>query len=296
MPYHPFRHLGLKFVSLCLAVLLWLAVARQPVVDRSLRVPLQFQNIPEQMEIVGEPLRGSASIVSRLEAGAVAAVLDLGAARSGLRLFHLAPADVRVPFGVVVEQLVPATVSLEFERSLTRVVPVVPQIDGEPARGYILGPVTADPATVEVRGPESHVRRLTEATTEPVSVARATQTVRDVVTVGLSDSAVRLGTASSATVTAIVTAAPVERTLRDVPVRPMNLAARRRAEMSPVAVSLAVKGTRERVEGIQPGLVNVFVDLAGLGPGRYNLPVRTEPPEDVRLSHVEPPTIQVRIK
>ncbi len=50
----------------------------------------------------------------------------------------------------------------------------MPAVDGRPAPGYVVGPLTADPTTVEVIGPESAVKRATEALTEPVSVAGAT--------------------------------------------------------------------------------------------------------------------------
>ena len=66
MAYHPFRHLGLKFVALVLATLLWLTVAGEHVVERNIRVPVEFRNIPAALELVGDPpsavdvrLRGS---------------------------------------------------------------------------------------------------------------------------------------------------------------------------------------------------------------------------------------------
>ena len=47
MAYHPFRHLGLKFLSIALAVVIWLLVADQRAVERSVRAPLEFHNVPE---------------------------------------------------------------------------------------------------------------------------------------------------------------------------------------------------------------------------------------------------------
>ena len=44
MAYHPFRNPGLKVLSVSIAVLLWLTVAGEPMVVRSFRVPLEFQN------------------------------------------------------------------------------------------------------------------------------------------------------------------------------------------------------------------------------------------------------------
>ena len=49
MRYHPFRQLGLKMLAIALATLLWLTVAGEHVVERSLRVPLEFRNIPEAL-------------------------------------------------------------------------------------------------------------------------------------------------------------------------------------------------------------------------------------------------------
>ena len=71
MAYHPFRHLGLKVLAIALATLLWLTVAGQHVVERTLRVPLENINMPPGLEIVGDVpaavdvrLRGSSAILS----------------------------------------------------------------------------------------------------------------------------------------------------------------------------------------------------------------------------------------
>ena len=90
MAYHPFRHLGLKVVALACASLLWLTVAGEHVVQRILRVPVEFRNIPQHLEVVGDPpenvevrLRGSSALLSRLVPGEVVAVVDLQLARPG---------------------------------------------------------------------------------------------------------------------------------------------------------------------------------------------------------------------
>src|SRR6188474_1461597 len=113
MRYHPFGQLRLKALALVLAAVLWLTVAGEHVVERSLRVPLEFRNIPEQLEIVGNTpdtvdvrLRGSSAVLSRLQSGEIVAVLDLSSARSGSRLFHIRSDEVRAPFGVEVSQVV----------------------------------------------------------------------------------------------------------------------------------------------------------------------------------------------
>ncbi len=187
------HHLGLKFLSLALAALLWLVVSGEQVAERVLRVPLEFTNLPSALELVGDApgqvdvrVRGSSGAVSRINAGDLVAVVDLRSARPGRRLFHVAGDDVRRPFGVDVVQVNPGSVAMTFERSAAKVVPVVPGIDGEPASGFTVGAVTSEPSTVEVVGPESALKRLTEAITEPVSVDGATAPRSELVTVGLA--------------------------------------------------------------------------------------------------------------
>ena len=213
MAYHPFRNLGLKFLSTCIAAMLWLVVAGERVVERVMRAPVEMQNLPDGLELVGNPpdtvevrLRGPSGALSRMAAGDMAAVIDLRTARPGRRLFHLTQANVSVPYGMEIVQVGPSTLTMEFEMSGVRTVRVEPDVEGRPASGYEVTKVTSDPATVEVAGPETALKRLQAAITEPVSVQDQTRTVREVVTIGVPDASLRLRSPQTAVVT--VTIAP----------------------------------------------------------------------------------------
>jgi YbbR domain-containing protein len=211
MAYHPFRNLGLKFLSMLVAALLWLIVAGERVVERVMRAPVEFQNLPAGLELVGSPpdtvevrLRGSSGALSRMASGDMSAVLDLSTARPGRRLFHITQSQVNVPYGIEIVQVGPSTLTMEFELSGIRNVPVEPDIDGVPAEGFDVTSVKSDPDSVEVAGPESALNRLKAAITEPVSVSGQTRTVREVVTIGVPDSALRLRTPQTAVVTVTI--------------------------------------------------------------------------------------------
>lgn len=301
MAYNPFRHLRLKVLALSLATLLWLTVAGQHVAERMMRVPLEFRNTPPELEIVGDPptsvdvrVRGASGIISRLDPGEVAASIDLGSARPGSRLIPVQ--QIRSPYGVEIIQVVPPTIALELEKSATRSVPVVPAIEGEPAPGFVVGPVHADPANVKVVGPESRIRQLTEATTEPVNVAGMRDRVRDSVTVGVADSAVRLTDPVTATVVVDVLPAPVERDVSGVPVRMRNLASGLRAQVTPSLAAVIVRGQRSVLDGLGADAIDAFVDLAGLGPGHYNLRVQIAPSQQFGIKSLNPSVVDVVIK
>ena len=304
MAYYPFRNLALKFLSISLAVLLWFTISGEPtIVERGLRIPLEFQNIPDGLEIVGDTpdtvdvrVRGSSAILSRLEPGEVVAVLDLQTARPGSRLFDLVTEQVRAPFGVDVAQVAPATIALDLEPSGSRAVPVVPAVEGEPAPGYVVGEVSSDPATVLVVGPESRLRQLTEAMTEPVAVAGATAPVRAEVTVGVPDLALRLSVPRRAVVMVDVVPAPAERTLRQVPVHVRNVSAQLTAQVVPPVVTVRVRGSRPQVQSLRSDSVDAFIDLAGLGSGSYNLTVQAEARGQLGVVDVEPAVVQVTLQ
>jgi YbbR domain-containing protein len=303
MAYHPFRHLGLKVVAIALATLMWLTVAGEHVVERSLRVPLAVRNLSGDLEIVGDlpdtvdvRIRGSSALLSHLDPGDVVAMLDLTTARTGARLFHLRADEVRVPYGVAVAQVMPPTLSLELEKSATRTVPIVPAIDGDPAAGFVVGRISSEPSTVQVVGPESHVRQVAEATTEPVDVDGKRDRVRDVVTVGVADSSVRLVQPQNATVVVEITQAPVEQDIGGVPVQIRNVGRGLKAKVMQPVTRVTISGQRDALSSLRPEKIDAFVDLAGLGPGRYNLRVQVDPLEDFGVRTVTPSVVEVTIK
>jgi len=302
MAYSPFRNIGLKFLSICIAALLWLVVAGDRVVERAIRVPIEFQNLPQGLEIIGDPpedvdvrLRGSSGALARLGPGDLSAVIDVRNARPGRRLFHLTPSEIKVPYGIGVVQVAPATLPIGFENSIVRIVKVRPPIEGSPAPGYEVGSITSDPATVEVIGPESSLRGLDEAMTEPVSVADATRSIREVVTIGVADPAVRLRTPQTAAVTVQIVAGSSTRALGAVPVQIRNLAEPLRGRLVPQTVTVTVRGTEAAVSALTPAALEAHVDAGGLAAGDHTVAVRVGAGQGLTIEGVAPQSVRLRI-
>lgn len=302
MARFPIRSIGLKFLSICIATLLWLVVAGDRIVERALRVPVEYQNLPSGLEIVGDPLeavdarvRGSSGALGRLAPADTSAVVDLRNARPGRRLFHLTASQVKVPYGMEVVQVAPATLPIEFENSAVRILKVRPSIEGRPAPGHEVGSVTSDPSTVEVVGPESSLRGLDEAMTEPVSVANESRPVREVVTIGVADPTVRLRTPQTATVTVQIAPGGSTRVLPSVPVSVINLGQGLRGRLLTPVVTLGVKGTHEGVQSLGAGGVEVYVDATGLTPGDHALEVKARAPQGLMVESIAPRTVRLRV-
>ena len=155
-----------------------------------------------------------------------------------------------------------------------------------------MGTVSSDPATVTVTGPVSAIDRLTQALTEPVSVAGATETITETVNVGVADPAAHLVSPVSAQVKVNIVPEPLEWAVGGIPVRPRKGSA---AAISPSVVTIFVRGPRE-ARNWDAREFTASVDIEGLQQGTFLLPVQVTPPARVGVIHVEPPTVKVWIK
>jgi YbbR domain-containing protein len=247
-------------------------------------------------ESVDVRVRGTADALGRIAPGDLVATIDLSTAQPGRRLFHLSAERVKAPFAVAVTQVTPSSVAIRFEPSATRIVPVIPSVEGEPAAGFMVGTISSDPPTVEIIGPESALRSVTEAITEPVWVGSVSSDVRSTVIVGVADEGVRLKSARTAAVSVAIVPAPEERLLSAVPVRARNLAAGLRATIVPPTVKVRVRGTSEAVAKIRDASIVAYVDLEGIRRGDYGLPVRLDPTAGVGVDQLDPPTVSIHIE
>jgi len=177
---HVFHNWGLKLISLGLAVGLWLAVAREPVAEVGVDVPIEFRNIPDNLEINSEHiptaqirLRGPERIVHRVRASDVFAAVNIAGAKPGERTFELAGQQITRPSGLEVVQIIPSEIHIAFDERLTRQVPIQPRIVGSFADGYQIGQISTEPATVSISGPRKRTEAVETAITDPIDVSGA---------------------------------------------------------------------------------------------------------------------------
>lgn len=306
MAWHPFRNLGLKVAALGLGTLLWFAISGQQVERTVSRVPVVYRNVPTGLQITGDlteavtvHVRGTENQISRLQTDEVSAVVDLADAAAGQRsTFPLRTDQVAVPAGVEVMWVDPAEVTLTLEAAGTAVLPIKPAVEGTPASGFALSTIAVDPVTVTLAGPQSRLRAATAATTEPVNITGANATLTAVVAVSPMDAELRLREplAARVTVTIVPESQVNARTFASRTVSLRNLGAGWQATALPADVSVSIRLAASAKDGIDERRVVPFVDLVGLGPGQYTLPVRVEPAPEFTVTSVSPAAVSVRIR
>ncbi|MGD0791346.1 MAG: CdaR family protein [Terriglobales bacterium] len=174
------HNIGLKLVSLLLAIGLWFAVARSPIAEVEMKVPIEFHNLPESLEIDSASfteaqirVRGPERVIHRLQVTDVRAEIDLASVRPGERTFDLTGQQVHVPQDLEVVQIIPGQFHLSFDNRATRVVEVRPRVTGNFASGMRVAQVIADPPNVMITGPRRRVEAVEAAITDPVDVSGA---------------------------------------------------------------------------------------------------------------------------
>ena len=171
------HNFGLKLISLGLAVALWMAVSGQSPAEIGVDVPIEFHNIPANIDVGAENipraqvrLRGPENDIRVLRNSDVRAEIDLTGAVPGQRTYNLTE-NVRYPRQLEVTQVTPSHLQLTFDTRLVRQVPVHPRVMGKFADEYTIGNVHANPSVVTISGPRKRVEAVDAAITDPVDAS-----------------------------------------------------------------------------------------------------------------------------
>ncbi len=175
-----FRNLGPKLSALVIAAVTWFALSgerRERISERSYRIPLSIVNVPRGTMIVS-PLpdavdvrvRGPFTPLRQLEPGKLEAVVDLADSTPGEKRYTIEPADINVPREVEVIAISPGEIRLVLDGVAEKTLRIVPELNGNPAPGWLVEGSIAEPRNARVLGPARTVARMTQIRTDPISV------------------------------------------------------------------------------------------------------------------------------
>ena len=173
-----FDHFWWKLFSLVLAILLWLAVAEQPELTTTLGVPVEYKNVPKDLDISTDvpekvmlQLRGPRDKITAAATNLrLAIVLDVGEGRNvhpGDRTFTIGGANVQIPAGIELVRAVPGQIRLTMEHRLQKDVIVRLRFATPPPPGFRVKMEQVIPERIQIVGPESRVRAIDWVDTDP---------------------------------------------------------------------------------------------------------------------------------
>jgi YbbR domain-containing protein len=202
---------------------------------------------------------------------------------------------IKVPAGVRVSSIVPSEVHVEFEPRVTRDVPVQPILEGQPADGYRVAKVIAEPAHVRVDGAKSAVEGIERVPTRPLRITDARGPVKGDVALEAPPLHTRFLDSTTVSVRADVQPAMVERIFEDLPLKVVGLT-HMDATVEPPTARLVIRGPSPLVGDVSDKTISLKVEASLIDtrpPAKYiRTPTVSGLPAGV-AAEVQPDTIML---
>jgi YbbR domain-containing protein len=175
-------HLGMLLLSAAIAMTLWGMAHGTSSIERSVDIPVVYQNVPEDVVITGYSVDavnirvlGSRAALRNVSPMRLDYRIDVAGAKPGPAVFEVDESRIELPRGARVVSRSPASIEVTLERRGRKAVVVRPDLEGAPAPGHAITRVEVDPPRVWLTGARGDVLRLAEVMTETIDVTGATQ-------------------------------------------------------------------------------------------------------------------------
>jgi uncharacterized protein (TIGR00159 family) len=150
------------FASLALAMLFWstLIIAQGEGLEKVITVPVEFTASPANLVLAGDKnkeirihLAGSKSDLASVNPAQMSAKIDLSKAVAGKQTFVITKENMRLPRGVQLLDVVPASIELTLAEIVEQEVSIKPQLVGKLPGGLKILSIEVRPEKVKVFSP-----------------------------------------------------------------------------------------------------------------------------------------------
>ncbi|MDQ3370445.1 MAG: CdaR family protein, partial [Myxococcota bacterium] len=176
-----FENVGLKFLSMVLAVTVFLLVNTDKDREITVRVGVRYEYpadkvlVSEQLDEVRVTIKGPWRRLREFDERELGRIrLDLASAPTGE--VAITSDMVSLPPGLSVTSISPRSVRVAFDKRVEKTVEVNPAVTGRPQHGYVVAEIKAVPPTIKVRGGERLLAALSAIRTSEVSLEGRTET------------------------------------------------------------------------------------------------------------------------
>ena len=295
---------SLKFISAFLSIFLWVYVLNSEKVKFEKTVALEYI-MPVDMIFAEKPVQevtflieGPRAFVRTVAEREDRLVIDLNRANARRQLnftVDINPAQLELPFGMVVERVLPRRISIRLEKKASKIVPLRLQYAGHLPDKLSLGKTELKPSEVEVYGPRSVVTRLKEIPVKPIDLENLPG--QDQVSVDIQIPDDRLTVNSGEIVFNYqLKAASSNLTLNDLPIRFLSEKRKISSKIKNAQVKLLVPEKIIKNRSNVSSSVQVWADIPSGARGRTVVPLKVVLPPSMHLLEVRPKTIIVNVQ
>jgi hypothetical protein len=215
----------LKFVSICLAVLLWSFVGGEDIVEKNVMVPVEVINMPKNLIIsnkfkkdIAVTVKGPRSLLMEMEKRVITRQIDLSDATPGTKVIAIENESVNVSRNVEVLRVQPSSIILSLDKLIQKEFAINPVTSGMITQGFVLESLTLDPDVITFTGPQTVLSRVDVLKTTPININGLFESVQQQIPLDLEPAIVDLIGETSVTASIKIAFDMVEKTFKNLPV------------------------------------------------------------------------------
>ena len=266
----------------------------------TLAVPVAFEHIGHDLiavhntPVLEARLKGPSRVLKALKDRQLSYNIDLSAAKPGPLFIKISPEMIKVPRRVSVIEVDPASFTIMIDKRMNKIVPIVADLNKDPAPVYVISRVVTFPSMVRLTGPKSVLDKISAVRTTPVDVGGLTETMKKKVALNLNHNPhIQAIGDSLVEVEIVVEEKMVEKWLN---ISIQATGSDYRYVITPAHIEILLKGPVNTLKELaQNDGIQVYVDLKGLKPGTYVRRAIIEPPLNTALVESKPEVFTVKV-
>jgi len=267
----------------------------------TLAIPVRFEHLPHHLIpvrniplVLEARLKGLSRVLKDVKDNQPTCRVDLSTARPGPLFVTVSPEMIKVPWRVSVIETDPASFTITIDRRKDKIVPIVPDLNNDPAPGYMIPSVVANPCTIKLTGPVSVLEEISAVRTTPVDVDGLTETVKKKVALNLNHNPHIEAIGDSLVEIEIVVEQKIVEKWLDITIQ--TTGGKYKYVVTPDRIKILLRGPIHTLEKLtENNGVHVYVDLEGLEPGTYVRRAVIEPPLNTTLVEAKPEVFTVKV-
>lgn len=266
----------------------------------TLAMSVRFTGISDELLVVGPNpvlevcVKGPAGALKGLKGSKLTHEIDLASAKPGRLFIKISPETIKAPQGISVLEVDPTSFTIDIDRRMEKSVPIVPDLNNDPAPGYVVSTVVASPSSIKLSGPASMLEKISGVRTTPIELAGLTERTRKSVALNLNHSPyVQPVENSPVEVEIMVEERIIEKWIETLV---HTTGTGHTCHIRPERIQLLLRGPENTIrELVQGSGIHVRVDVKALDPGTYVRHAVIVPPLNTTLVEAKPELFTVEV-
>lgn len=301
---HRMKKHSLKFVSAFLALFLWVYVLNSEKVKFEKTVALDY-NLPKDVMFAEKPLQeviflieGPRAFVKTVAERDDKLVIDLNRANTRRKLnftVDINPTQLELPFGMVVERVLPRKIQIRLEKKVSKILPIKPKFSGQLPDQLSLEKYEVIPSEVEVHGPQSLLSKMKEISTRPIELDNMMGMSEVPVELRLQEGRLSVDSPTTYKLSYHFKGSAANFVLKNLPIRFLTQNKMVTSTVKGASVRLLVPEKMKNRSNISSS-VQVWADIPNTVRGMQEVPLKAIVPPGVHLLEISPKTIIVNVQ